>query len=222
MTDETLRSTLFSFPRAANLCARGVEEVTVPPPVWAGMGDEFRNQVTRLVAGTMHLQERLPLESVTEFAPALADMESSLEGLAALVKCLDAVMKPGEQIISDLGDVIERALVLARPWLPSEMRISVSGRTGAVRNRSGAVECALATMIVSLARSQDTTRTHHAATELKIDAVTGRGLLAVEIESDGVRPAPTWRWALAERLATLVGGALELLPDRVGATLRFQ
>ena len=34
--------------------------------------------------------------------------------------------------------------------------------------------------------------------------------------------AVSWRWALAERLADVVGATLELLPDRVGASLRFQ
>jgi hypothetical protein len=189
------------------------------------MGDEFRNQVTRLFAGTVQLREGLPRDAASEFAPALADMESSLDSLASLAKCLDAVVKPGEQIISDLGDVIERALALARPWLHSEMRISVAGRSGAVRNRSGAVECALATMLVSLARSPDPVSGRHAR-ELRIEVFSGRGMLAVEIESDGGRPqssaAVSWRWALAERLADVVGATLELLPDRVGASLRFQ
>ncbi len=185
------------------------------------MGDEFRNQVTRLVAGTLQLREGLPRDSVSEFAGTLADMEASLESLASLVKCLDAAVKPGEQVISDLGDVIERALSLARPWLHSEMRISVAGRSGAVRNRSGAVECALATMLVSLARSPDLERGRQAK-DLRIEVFSGRGMLAVEIESDGGRPGPSWRWALAERLAAVVGGTLELLPERVGASLRFQ
>ncbi len=149
------------------------------------MGDEFRNHVTRLVAGTMQLQEGLPIDAASELAPALADMESSLESLAGLVKCLDAVMKPGEQVISDLDDVIGRALKLARPWLPAQIRILVSGRTGAVRNRSGAVECALAAMIVSLARSSPPVPVTR---ELKIDVFSARGVFAVEIESDGARP----------------------------------
>ena len=119
MTDETLRTSAFSGSRAASLYARTPEETTVPSPVWAAMGDEFRNQVTRLVAGTLQLREGLPRDTASEFAPTLADMESSLESLAGLTKCLDAVVKPGEQVISDLGDVIERALALARPWLHS-------------------------------------------------------------------------------------------------------
>ncbi len=221
MNDEILRTTAFSGSRAANLYARTAEEITVPSPVWAAMGDEFRNQVTRLVAGTVQLREGLPRDAASEFAPALADMEASLDSLASLAKCLDAVVKPGEQVISDLGDVIERALALARPWLHSEMRISVSGRSGAVRNRTGAVECALAAMLVSLARSPDL-ETGRAARELRIEVFSGRGTLAVEIESDGGRPTSSWRWSLAERLADVVGGTLELLPDRIGASLRFQ
>jgi hypothetical protein len=185
------------------------------------MGDEFRNQVTRLIAGTLQLREGLPRDAAAEFAPALADMESSLESLASLAKCLDAVVKPGEQVISDLGDVIERALTLSRPWLHSEMRISVAGRSGAVRNRSGAVECALATMLVSLARSPDPVR-GRPASDLRIEVFSGRGTLAVEVESDGGQPAQSWRWTLAERLAEVVSGTLEPLPDRVGARLRFQ
>ncbi len=185
------------------------------------MGDEFRNQVTRLLAGTLQLREGLPRDTASEFAPALADMEASLDSLASLAKCLDAVTKPGEQIISDLGDVIERALALARPWLHSEMHISVAGRSGAVRNRSGAVECALSTMLVSLARSPDPEH-GHPVRELRIEVFSGRGTLAVEVESDGGRPLQSWRWELAERLADVVGGTLEPLPDRVGASLRFQ
>jgi hypothetical protein len=80
-------------------------------------------------------------------------------------------------------------------------------------------------MLVSLARSPDPA-TGRPARELRIEVFSGRGTLAVEIESDGGRPqsssAVSWRWALAERLADVVGGTLELLPDRVGASLRFQ
>jgi hypothetical protein len=169
----------------------------------------------------MQLREGLPREAASDFAPALADMESSLDGLAALVRCMDAVIDPGEQVISDLADVIERAVALARPWIRRDVRIVVGSRVGAVRNRGGAVELALATVMVSLVREP------HAAPagiapELRIEARSGRGLLVVEIDSNGARPAPGWRWLLAERLAATVGGALDRLPDRVGAELRFQ
>jgi hypothetical protein len=60
------------------------------------------------------------------------------------------------------------------------------------------------------------------APELKIETRSGRGLLVVEIDSNGARPSAGWRWLLAERLAATVGGTLELPADRVGAELRFQ
>ena len=185
-----------------------------------GMSFETRSHASLL--GPFSCERGCPATPRRSLRRRWPTWRSSLESLASLAKCLDAVIKPGEQIISDLGDVIERALALARPWLHTEMRISVAGRSGAVRNRSGAVECALSTMLVSLARSPDPV-SGRPARELRIEVFSGRGTLAVEIESDGGRPPlPSWRWALAERLADVVGGTLELLPDRVGASLRFQ
>jgi hypothetical protein len=221
VTDETLLTSAFPLPREANFYAPGHEEGSIPPQVWTGLGDEFRNRIARLTAGTVQLREGLPRATVSDFAPALADMESSLDSLTALVRCVDAVMVPGGQVISDLGDVIERAVVLARPWIRREARIVVGSRVGAVRNRSGAVELALATIMVALLREPHPGPVGFVP-ELRIEARSGRGLLVVELDSNGTRPTPGWRWSLAERLAATVSGTLEILPDRAGVELRFQ
>ena len=221
MTDETLLTSPFLSPRGANLYDHGEENGSVPPPVWTGMGGEFRNRISRLMAGTLQLRDGLPRAVASEFAPALADMESSLDGLAALVRCMDAVIDPGERVISDLTDVIERAIGLARPWIRRDVRIIVGSRVGAVRNRSGAVELALAAVMVNLMR-EPLPPSASPVPELRIEARSGRGLLVVEIDSNGARPSSGWRWLLAERLAATVGGTLEIALDRVGAELRFQ
>jgi hypothetical protein len=193
------------------------------------MLDEFRNHLQRLAAGSVEVRERLPGLVGSDLAPALADMESSIENLTVLSAWMNAVTDPGEQIISDLRDVIQRALEMAKPWLRPDVRITVGSRVGAVRNRRGAVECALAAIIVSLARAagprvatvaEDVKR--EATRELSIEVFSGRGVLAVEIESTGAMPPPSWRWLLAERLAAMVGGTLEPLPGKVGVSLRFQ
>jgi hypothetical protein len=150
-------------------------------------------------------------------------MELSLDGLAGLVSCLGAVTAPGEQVISDLADVIDRGLAMARPWLRRDLIITVGSRVGAVRNRSRAVEGALAAIIVALATASDSPRIP-SDRQLHIEVFAARGAVVVEVESRGEyasRPS-SWRWLLAEKLAAVAGGTLEPLPDRSGAGLRFQ
>jgi hypothetical protein len=190
---------------------------------------EFRNQIERLNAGTVQLREALPMDVGVDLVPALLDMESSLDGLTGLVSCLDAVIlgdsDGGEQVISDLGDVIQRALVMTRPWLSSDVQVSLGCRVGAVRNRNRAVECALAAAIVSLAHTGDA-RSGSAPRQLHIEVFSARGSVTVEIECGKSQPARSssfsWRWWLADRLAAVAGGTLETLPDRPGVGLRFQ
>lgn len=223
VTDETFLTSALAPSRAANLYVRGEDQGVVPHQVWTGLLGEFRNHLARLNAGTVQVRDWLPLDLGADLAPALSDMESSLEGLAGLVSCLGAVTAPGEQVISDLADVIDRALAMARPWLRPDLRITVGSRVGAVRNRSRAVEGALAAVIVALATVSDSPR-GPTARWLHVEVFAARGAVAVEVEvrdEHAARPC-SWRWLLAEKLAAVAGGTLEPLPDRSGVGLHFQ
>jgi len=225
VTDENLLTSMFSPSRAPNLYAPGEDEGIMPAPVWAGLLGEFRNRLERVNAGTVQLRDALPSDLGGDLAPALADMESSLDGLFALVTGLEALTSPGEQVISDLADVIDRAVAMAGPWLPAGAQVSVGNRVGAVRNRNRAVECALAAVLITLVKSAEP-RLDSVVRHLHIDVFSSRGAVTVEVESLGVRVVrPTsnaWRWWLAERLASVAGGSLEPLGDRAGVGLRFQ
>ena len=228
MTDETQLSAAFPSPLRPDLLSRGGEDDSPLEPILGGMLDEFRNHLRCLTAGTVQVRDRLPDLVASDLVPALVEMEASIENLNVLtswMSAMTAMTAPGEQVISVLHDVIERALEMAKPWLRADVHVSIGSRVGAVRNRRGAVECALAAMIVNLARAAGATRGGVAQTstkELRIDVISGRGMLAVEIESNGAKPPPSWRWLLAERLAALVGGTIEAFPDKVGVSLRFQ
>jgi len=213
------------------------------------MVDEFRNHLQRLAAGTVQVRDGLPRSVASLLAPTLVEMETTVDSLSVLTSWMNAVVNPGApgaQVISDIDDVIERALAMARPFIHAEVRVAVGGRVGAVRNRRGGVECALAALLVSLDRGaapllpQDTRQDLEQGLktglktgpkqdprlgprkELTIEVFSGRGYLVIEIESNGGQPSPSWRWSLAERLAAMVGGTLEPLPEKVGVGLRFQ
>jgi hypothetical protein len=191
--------------------------------VWTGLLGEFRNQLARLSAGTVQVRDALPLDVGADLGPALFDMEASLDGLNGLVSWLGAVTAPGEQVISDLADVIDRALVMAGPWLRPNLRVFLGSRVGAVRNRSRAVEGALAAVVVALADVPGAQR-DLGIDELHVGVLTGRGAVVVEVETRGAHSAlpSSWRWLLAERLAAVAGGTLEPLTDRAGVGIRFQ
>jgi hypothetical protein len=183
---------------------------------------EFRNHLTLLLAGTTEIRAELPRSLAADLAETLDEMEASLQNITALTSCIDSAIKPGEQVISDLDDVIERALTMARPSIRSDVQVTVSSRAGAVRNRSGAVECALASLITDLARAPEFRRSL-TPSWLRIEVYAGRGALTIEVQSSALRaPPPSWRRLLAQRLAATVAGSLELLPDKIGFCLKFQ
>lgn len=183
---------------------------------------EFRNHLTLLLAGTTEIRAALPRSVASDLAETLDEMEASLQSITTLTSCVDSAIKPGEQVISDLDDVIERALAMARPSIRSDVQVTVNSRAGAVRNRSGAVECALAALIADLARAAEFRRSPHASW-LRIEVYAGRGALTIEIQSSASHlPPASWRRLLAQRLASSVAGTLELLSDRVGFCLKFQ
>jgi hypothetical protein len=234
VTDETLLTSMFAPFRAPNLYAPGEDDGLLPRHVWSGLLGEFRNQLERLNAGTVQLRDALPVDVCGDMAPALSDMEASLDGLFGLVSCLDTITVvgtgAGQQVISDLADVIDRAVAMAQPWLRADVRVTVGNRVGAVRNRGRAVECALAAVIVTLGRPDDAVPGVAPARGLHVEVFSSRGAVSVEVEVLGASiapaaapaPSPLWRWRLAERLAAVAGGSLEPLPDRSGAGLRFQ
>jgi hypothetical protein len=204
------------------LAALDGEEAATLLPLWGGMLHEFRNHLMLLLAGTAEIRIGVPRVAAADLAPTLDSMEASLQSFSALASWIEAAIRPGQQVISDLDDVIDRALNMAKPWIRSDVEVSIGQRRGAVRNRNGAVECALAALIADFARPVDT-RPEPGGRKIQIDVFAGRGLLAIEIESNASRPAPlSWRYRLAERLAATVAGTLEPLPQRVGVCLKFQ
>lgn len=222
MTDETLLSTSFSAAIRPESFGAGGEEASSLSPLWGGMLHEFRNHLTLLLAGTTEIRAALPRSVASDLAETLDEMEASLQNITTLTSCIDTAIKPGEQVISDLDEVIERALTMARPSLRSDVQVTVNSRAGAVRNRSGAVECALAALISDLARAAEF-RKSPTAHHLRIEVYAGRGALTIEIQSSASHPPPaSWRRLLAQRLAAAVAGTLEPLSDRVGFCLKFQ
>jgi hypothetical protein len=222
VTDETLLSASFSSSLRPDPFGAGGDEPSLQSHLWTGMLHEFRNQLTLLLAGTTEIRAALPPSAAFDLAETLEEMESSLQSITTLTGCIDTAMRPGPQVISDLGDVIERSIAAARGSIHPGVEITVSSRVGAVRNRSGAVDSALSLLIVDLARAAEFRR-GRAANEIQIEVFTGRGALTIEIVSSAAHlPPPSWRRQLAQRLAATVAGTLELLPDRVGYCLRFQ
>ena len=94
----------------------------------------------------------------------------------SLAKCLDAVIKPGEQVISDLGDVIERALALARPWLHTGDADLGGGPESARFETAAAPSSARWRRCSSAWRGRPIPVHGRPAGELRIEVFSGRGV----------------------------------------------
>src|SRR5262249_21947486 len=124
--------------------------------VWNGALHEFRNHLTVLLATTTELRSAVPPALALEVAQAASETDRNVQSLSSLIAQLDAAVKSGEPLISDLDEVIERALRLAAPVLGRRVSVAVSkGRKTGVKNRGSALECLLSTLLVDLARAPD-------------------------------------------------------------------
>jgi hypothetical protein len=201
------------------------DELAVFEPIWSGALHEFRNHLTVLLAAANELRASLPAAIALDVADAVAETERNVQNLSSLVAQIDAVVKSGEPLISDLDEMIERALRIAAPALGRRVSVSVSkGRKAGARNRGATLECLLASLIVDLARAADT-RTADASRRprLQINVEVGRGALIVEIESNGGRPpAGSWRFLLATELAAKLDASVAPHPDLPGYVVQFR
>jgi len=135
----------------------------------------------------------------------------------ALVAFIDAALRGGPPIVSDLDQVIERALRLAAPALG---RVAVSFNKPHridVRNHGTALECLISGLIIELARSGARTQDPTHRQQIDVFADVGRGTTVLEIESSGLPPnADSWRIALASDLAARIGASLTTPPASAG------
>jgi hypothetical protein len=194
-------------------------------PVWNGILQEFRNHLTVLMAVTSELRAEIPPALALQVGDAVVETERNVQSLTALLALADASVRTVEPLISELGEVVDRAIRLAAPAAGRRVSIvaNVPRRAG-VKNRGSALECLLAALLVDLARSslargssrpvqrvQLDGKDHEIAhaPRIRIDAEVSRNGLAIYVESDGPRPAPgSWRSLLAADLAAKLDATL--------------
>src|SRR5580693_1017847 len=158
-------------------------------PVWDGILHEFRNHLTVLLAAANEIRVATPPSSARGVADALAETESNVHRLNALVGFVDAAIRDGTSVIADLDDLVERALRLAAPILGrNTVSLHKERRTG-VTNRGSAFESMLAALLVDLVQA-DPQGTSARGRPLRIDIYVeaSRGALLLSIESAGGRP----------------------------------
>lgn len=192
-------------------------------PVWDGVLHEFRNHLTVLLAAANEIRVATPPAGARGIAPALAEAESNVHRLNALVGFVDAAMRDGTPVIADLDDVVARAVRLAAPTVGrTTVSLHKERRTG-VANRGSAFESMLAALLVDLAQA-DPHRSSAEGGPLQIDihVEASRGALLLSIESTGRRPpVDSWRFALSSELAARIGATIAALPDGAGYLVRF-
>jgi hypothetical protein len=189
-------------------------------PVWNGILQEFRNHLTVLMAVTSELRAEIPPALALQVGDAVFETERNVQSLTALLALADASVRTVEPLISELGEVVDRAIRLAAPAAGRRVSIvaNVPRRAG-VKNRGSALECLLAALLVDLARGsgrpvqrvQLDGKDHEIAhaPRIRIDAEVSRVGLAIYVESDGPRPAPgSWRSLLATDLAAKLDATL--------------
>jgi len=193
-------------------------------PVWDGILREFRNHLTVLLAAASEIRAAHPSSEPTDISAALAETEWNVERLNSLVGFVDAALRDGTAVISDLDDVVQRAIRLAAPALgTTSVSLHKERRTG-ITNRGSAVESLLAALFVELARADGNPPLPGGSRGLRIDVYleATRTSLFLSIESTGRRPTgESWRYALASDLASRVGATVSPLPDTAGYLVRF-
>jgi hypothetical protein len=190
-------------------------------PALNGILHEFRNHVAALAAATSELRAEIPPALALRVGDALCETERNVQGLTSLLTLVDASIRTVEPLITELGDVVDRAIRLAAPAAGRRVSITadVPRRVG-VKNQGAALECLLALLLLDLARAQiehDVQHVQldgknheiHRAPHLRVDAELGRRGLALFLESDGARPSPdSWRFLLASELAAKLDAKL--------------
>jgi hypothetical protein len=124
--------------------------------------------------------------------------------------------RTAELIISNLDDVVARAVSLAGPALGASVAVTtgVGARTG-IKNCGRALEHLLAVLMVDLAQAP--------ATNVRLTAEVARGALEIEIEGDGPRsPLGPTRFALACDLAGRLGASISASPEAASYLVRFR
>jgi len=185
-------------------------------PVWNGILHEFRNHLTVLMAATNDLRAEMPPALALQVGDAVCEAERNVQGLTSLLAFVDASVRTVEPLISSLGDIADRAIRLAAPAAGRRVSITTDvPRDVGVRNRGSALECLVAALIVDLARAGDGKAAEPSrAPRIRVEAEVGRRGLAIEIASDGARPAASsWRFLLALELAAKLDATLVSQPD---------
>jgi hypothetical protein len=192
-------------------------------PVWDGILHEFRNHLTVLLAAANEIRVAAPTSGIRAIADALAETESNVHRLNALVGFVDAAMRDGTAVIADLDDVVARAVRLAASTAGrTTVSLHKERRTG-VANRGSAFESMLAALLIDLAQADPQSSSPEGGPlQIDIDVEANRGSLVLSIESAGRRPpVDSWRFALASDLAARIGATVTTLPDGAGYLVRF-
>jgi len=189
--------------------------------VWNGILHEFRNHLTVLMAAANELRAETPPALALQIGEALGETERSVEGLTSLVALIDASIRTVDSLVCNLDDVLARAVRLAAPAVGRRVTLQVrrgNDRTG-IKNRGSTLECLLAALVVDLARAGG----HGRAPTVTLEAISCRGSLAIEIESDGAPPAAgSWRFLLARELAAKLGSSIHSQRDASAYVVQFR
>ena len=191
-------------------------------PVWSGILHEFRNHLALLAAATTEVRAMTPSAVIPEISHALIATEWNVQRMNALLAFVDAALRSGTPAMTDLDQVIERALRLAAPALG---RVAVSFNKPHridVRNHGTALECLISGLIIELARSGARAQDPTHRQQIDVFADVGRGTTVLEIESNGLPPnTDSWRIALASDLAARIGASLTTPPASAGFVVRL-
>jgi hypothetical protein len=202
-------------------------------PVWNGMLQEFRNHLSGLMAAATELRSELPPAVALHAGAAVGEAEHNVQSLRSLLALIDASLHTVDPTISDLHDVVDRAISIAGPGLGQRISVSTQvGRKTGIKNCGSTLECLLAALLVDLARASGRPSgsvpraendTAPRATRLRLWADAGRGSLEIELDSDGPRPAPgSWRFLLACDLALKLGATITSPPDVAAYVVHFR
>ena len=192
-------------------------------PVWDGILHEFRNHLTVLLAAANEIRVATPPPASRGIADALAETESNVHRLNALVGFVEAAMRDGTAVVADLDDVVARAVRLAAPTVGrTTVSLHKEHRTG-VANRGSAFESLLAALLIDLTQADPQSSSPDGGPlQIDIHVEATRGALVLSIESTGRRPpVDSWRFVLASDLAARVGATIATLPDGAGYLVRF-
>ncbi len=192
-------------------------------PVWDGILHEFRNHLTVLLAAANEIRVATSPSGIRAVADALAETESNVLRLNALVGFVDAAMRDGTAVIADLDEVVARAVRLAAPTIGrTTVSLHKERRTG-VANRGSAFESMLAALLIDLAQADPRSSAPDGGPlQIDIHVEATRGALVLSIESAGQRPPiDSWRFALSSDLAARIGATITTLPDGAGYLVRF-